>query len=198
MSPCRQTCRCAGLRLKREREKDVDAGLAGEWRMVNRWAVRDDTYMYCTVPYFSVCARPAYLQVATDGRRHVPEHEFPDRSNNLLATLVGIPSVQNMWRGLSRGDFHGTRQMAHQQVGVRWLTDGFHNPFLSMFGNRSSVGEVVCPTRWCRAGKPACLARSNQWQTGIECSTLTDSNFIRPHPIRRIRGSSPDSSNEKM
>ena len=41
----------------------------------------------------------------------------------------------------------GHAKMAHQQAGVRWPTDGFHNPFLSVFGNRSSVVKLSVQRR---------------------------------------------------
>jgi hypothetical protein len=68
MSPCRQTFRCAGLRLKGKKDVDAGRGLAGEWRwrIVNRWAVRDDT---CTV----LCRTLLYALV-----QHTRESQLTD------------------------------------------------------------------------------------------------------------------------
>ena len=88
-------------------------------------------------------------------------------------------------------------------MGVWWPKDGSRNPFWSMFANRSSVvSEVVCPTEQCRAGKPACLASSNQWQRGIESSTLLPSNLryqLHQTSSHQDNRSSPlGTSNEKI
>jgi hypothetical protein len=135
-------------------------------------------YMYCTVccTFLYVLVQHARELQTTDSDMYL-DTSSPGPSNKLESTLVGIPSVQNMWRGLSRGTALG-RTMSLHQMGVWWPKDGFRNPFLSMFANRSSVvSEVVCPTEQCRAAKPACLASNNQWQTGIESSTLLPSNL---------------------
>jgi hypothetical protein len=87
---------------------------------VNHWAVRDDMYMYCTVccTFLYVLVQHARELQTTDNDMYL-DTSSPGPSNKLESTLVGIPSVQNMWRGLSRG----TREPSSdgRLVAKRWL-----------------------------------------------------------------------------
>ena len=89
-----------------------------------------------------------------------------------------------MWCGLAGGTSMGHAKMAHQHAGVRWPTDGFHNPFLSVFGNRSSVVKLSVQRRGVVQESQHAWLQATNGKRALESSTQFDANFTRPHPIR--------------
>ena len=74
-------------------------------------------YLLCCTCLYVLVQHARELQTA-DNDMYL-DTSSPGPSNKLESTLVGIPSVQNMWRGLSRGTLEPPSD--GRLVAKRWL-----------------------------------------------------------------------------